>query len=78
MTFSLRCHACHTPFPTAALFVCDQCMGPLEVTYDYDAISRTFSRDLIESRPENIWRYRELLPIEGDASPFSHGMSPLW
>ena len=78
MTFSLRCHACHASFPTSALYVCDQCMGPLEVTYDYDAIARTFSRDLIESRPANMWRYRELLPIEGDPRTGMHsGFTPL-
>ena len=26
----LQCHVCHTPFPAEALFVCDQCFGPLE------------------------------------------------
>ena len=34
----LRCRMCGTAFPAEALFVCDQCLGPLEVTYDYDAI----------------------------------------
>ena len=33
----LRCSLCQTPFPAEALYVCDQCLGPLEVTYDRDA-----------------------------------------
>ena len=78
MTFSLRCHLCHTTFPAGPLWVCDRCLGPLEVTYDYDAIRRVISRELIESRPENLWRYRELLPIEGQPRTGLHsGFTPL-
>jgi threonine synthase len=78
MSFSLRCHLCHTSFPSGPLWVCDRCLGPLEVTYDYDAIRRLISRDLIESRPENLWRYRELLPIEGEPRTGLHsGFTPL-
>ena len=42
------------------------CFGPLEVVYDYDAIARGLTREAIEARPRNLWRYRELLPIAGD------------
>ena len=35
MNFSLRCHLCGATFPATALWVCDKCLGPLEVTYDY-------------------------------------------
>jgi threonine synthase len=66
VTFQLRCHLCKTTFPPAALWVCDQCLGPLEVSYDYAAIAPLLSRELIESRPPNLWRYRELLPIAGE------------
>jgi len=48
----LRCRMCGTPFPAEALFVCDQCLGPLEVTYDYDAIRGAVTRDEISARPE--------------------------
>ena len=47
MHFSLRCHLCGTTFPPTALWVCDQCLGPLEVTYDYAAIAPLVSRALI-------------------------------
>jgi threonine synthase len=78
MNFSLRCHSCHTPYPASALFVCTACMGPLEVTWDYDKVAKTLTRDLIESRDENIWRYRELLPIEGEPRTGMHsGFTPL-
>jgi threonine synthase len=78
MNFSLRCHLCGTTFPATALWVCDQCLGPLEVTYDYAAIARVVSRELIESRPKNLWRYREFLPIEHEPLTGLHsGFTPL-
>ena len=40
----LRCSLCQAPFPAEALYVCDQCLGPLEATYDRDAIRRAVSR----------------------------------
>ena len=78
MNFQLRCHLCKTTFPPTALWVCDQCLGPLEVTYDYEAIAPLVSRTLIESRPRNLWRYRELLPIVGEPRTGLHsGCTPL-
>jgi threonine synthase len=78
MHFSLRCHLCGTTFPASALWVCDQCLGPLEVTYDYTAIAAVVTRDLIASRPKNLWRYREFLPIENDPLTGLHsGFTPL-
>ena len=74
----LRCHVCHTHFPAEALWVCDQCLGPLEVAYDYRGVKAHLTRALIESRPKNIWRYRELLPIEADPlTGFHSGFTPL-
>ena len=74
----LQCTLCKTPFPTEALYVCDRCLGPLEVTYDCDAIRKTLTRELIASRPPNLWRYRELLPIEGDPrTGLESGYTPL-
>jgi threonine synthase len=74
----LRCHACHTPFPAEALFVCDKCFGPLEAVYDYDRVARTLTRAAIEARPPNLWRYRELLPIAGEPlTGFTSGFTPL-
>ena len=60
----LQCHLCKATFPAEALYVCEKCLGPLEPYYDYSAI--TVTRDEIERRPKNLWRYRELLPITGE------------
>ena len=65
------------PAPTP-LWVCDKCLGPLEVAFDYDAIARTITRETIEARPKNLWRYRELLPIAGEPRTGLHsGFTPL-
>jgi threonine synthase len=72
----LQCHLCKTMFPAEALYVCDRCLGPLEPVYDYGAIRIT--RAEIESRPKNLWRYRELLPIAGEPrTGFNSGFTPL-
>ena len=78
MNFSLRCHLCQTVFPPTALWVCDRCLGPLEVSFDYDVVAKTISRTAIEARPRNLWRYRELLPIDGEPRTGLHsGFTPL-
>jgi threonine synthase len=72
----LQCHLCKTPFPADAVYVCDRCLGPLEPVYDYRAVQLT--RAQIESRPKNLWRYRELLPITGEPrTGFHSGFTPL-
>jgi threonine synthase len=78
MNFILRCHLCQATFEPTASWVCDKCLGPLEVTYDYAAIERLMSREAIEARPKNLWRYRELLPIAGEPRTGLHsGFTPL-
>jgi threonine synthase len=72
----LQCHLCKTTVPAEAVYVCGKCLGPLEPIYDYGAIALT--RDQIERRPKNLWRYRELLPITGEPrTGFNSGFTPL-
>ena len=72
----LQCHLCKAVFPAEATYVCEKCLGPLEPMYDYASIKLT--RELIGSRPKNLWRYRELLPITGEPQTgFHSGFTPL-
>jgi len=72
----LQCHLCKASFPAEALYVCDRCLGPLEPVYDYRAIRLT--RQEVEARPKNLWRYRELLPIaDRPRTGFNSGFTPL-
>ena len=50
----LRCRECGRTYPAEALHVCDFCFGPLEVTYDYERVAATISRERIESGPRTI------------------------
>ena len=52
MTFmtGLQCHLCGAKYPAEALWVCGECLGPLEVTYDYDGVREAMTRDVVESR----------------------------
>lgn len=59
----LTCRECGQEYPVAPLHVCETCFGPLEVVYDYDNIRHRLTRELIQSRPPSLWRYRELLPV---------------
>ena len=58
--------------------MCDFCFGPLEVTYDYERVAATISRERIEAGPRTIWRYADLLPVR-DAAPvdLGAGFTPL-
>lgn len=62
---NLKCRECGRLYPKEAIHICEFDFGPLEAAYDYDAIRASISRAVIESRPETMWRYRELLPIDG-------------
>jgi threonine synthase len=78
MNFRLRCHLCQTEYPAGPLWVCTKCLGPLEVAFDYAAIAGTVTRERIERRPKSLWRYRELLPIDGEPRTGLHsGFTPL-
>jgi threonine synthase len=75
---NLQCRECGRQYQTGALYTCEYCFGPLEVVYDYDKIRSAMSPELIASRPQNLWRYRELLPIESDPTDgLNSGFTPL-
>ncbi len=61
----LQCRECHHSYAIEPIHVCEYCFGPLEVVYDYDEIKKVLTREQILSRPTNMWRYRELLPLDG-------------
>jgi threonine synthase len=75
----LKCRECSRSYPKQPLYVCEYCFGPLEVDYDYDLIKETLTRKEILSRPKNLWRYRELLPIDGKPTDgLDSGFTPLF
>ena len=74
----LKCKECGRDYPKEATYVCEFCFGPLEVAYDYERIAGQLSQDVIMSRPRNLWRYRELLPLDGEPTDgLLSGYTPL-
>ncbi len=74
----LRCRECGREYAVDPVYVCEFCFGPLEVVYDYEGIKDVLTREVILTRPQNLWRYKELLPIDGDpSSGLDSGFTPL-
>ncbi len=74
----LKCRECGREYDIAPIYVCEFCFGPLEVAYDYPKIKKVLTRKKIESRPESLWRYKELLPVDGEPQVgLTSGYTPL-
>ena len=74
----LKCRECAKEYPKEALHVCELCFGPLEVVYEYDKIKEALTHKEIEKRRPNMWRYKELLPLDGEPSVGAQvGFTPL-
>ena len=74
----LKCRECGREYPKEPLYVCEYCFGHLEVVYDYDEVKKVLTKKEILSRPKNLWRYRELLPIDGyPTDGLESGFTPL-
>ena len=77
-TQGLKCRECSRTYPAKPLATCEECWAPLEVVYDYEALARTLKREEIAAREGNMWRYRELLPLNGSPAVGVHtGFTPL-
>ena len=62
----LKCRLCGKQYPKQPLNFCTEDFGPLEVEYDYAGAAEALSRNKVERRPRGMWRYRELLPLDGE------------
>lgn len=75
---ALKCRECGTEYPLEATHVCEFDFGPLEVSYDYERIKKEMTKNVILSRPQTMWRYRELLPVAGEPTVGTKvGFTPL-
>ena len=70
----LECPKCKKKFNHKELNqLCSSCQGPLLVRYDLKAVKDNFKKDSLSSRSYNLWRYKELLPIEDEKNIVSLG-----
>lgn len=58
----LTCRECGAEYALEARYACDECFGPLEVSYDFVGVTR----ESIQAGPSNMWRYAGLLPVSAD------------
>jgi threonine synthase len=75
---SLKCKECGEAYPLDARFVCEQCFGPLEVSYDFSGLDPEEARRKIQAGSRGIWRYSDFLPFGGrPGDPLEPGLTPL-
>ncbi|MFC1987854.1 threonine synthase [Chloroflexota bacterium] len=74
---TLRCRKCGQEYPLQPISLCEFCLSPLEVSYDYKAMAAAISRDSINRGPQSMWRYRDMLPVESKEVDIGSGFTPL-
>ena len=75
---SLRCRSCATEYALEDIGTCTACFGPLDPVYDWEALTRTITRETISAGPASIWRYAPFLPVEAPADiRLAPGFTPL-
>ncbi len=74
---ALRCRKCGQEHPMQPTNLCDFCLSPLEVTYDYKAMAEGLSREKLAEGPLSMWRYRDMLPVESKEVDIGAGFTPL-
>ncbi len=75
----LKCKECGREYPKQPIYVCEYCFGPLEVVYNYREIKNVFTKQILQNRPKNLWRYKELLPVDGEPiCGLNSGFTPLF
>lgn len=76
----LECANCHLRHEARRLLnLCRECGKPLLVRYDLERAARTLTKGSLVGRQGDLWRYREVLPVESDENIVSlgEGWTPL-
>jgi threonine synthase len=61
----LQCSSCEKKLDAARLWnLCPACHKPLLARYDLQKARKLMDRSMLKGRAPNIWRYRELLPVQ--------------
>ncbi len=75
----LECSATGERHPADQVAGLSEAGMPLLVRYDLEALAASLSRETLDSRPQDLWRYREFLPVRNNENIVSLGeqMTPL-
>jgi len=74
----LKCRETGRKYEKKPIHVCEMSFAPLEVDYNYEEIKKSISRKSIENGPLSMWRYADLLPLDGEpVTGLNTGFTPL-
>ncbi|HKQ38686.1 MAG TPA: threonine synthase [Verrucomicrobiae bacterium] len=76
----LECGLCGLEHEARRLLnLCRACGKPLMVRYDLERAQKTLTKESLASRRSDLWRYREVLPVETQENiiSFGEGWTPL-
>ena len=76
----LECAACGLRHEAQRLLnLCHECGKPLLVRYNLEQAARSLKKESLSGRRPDLWRYREVLPVENEADIVSlgEGWTPL-
>lgn len=74
--YHLECIECGQKYTKSEVIYTCKCGGLLDVIYDYSAIE--FDVEKLRTEAPSVWKYRALLPIEGNAVSIHEGGTPLY
>ena len=76
----LECGLCGLKHEARRLLnLCRECGKPLLVRYDLERAKQQLTKESLPARRPDLWRYREVLPVENDDNivSFGEGWTPL-
>jgi len=71
----LECSKTGKEYPSGKIIGLSEDNTPLLVRYDLNAISQSIDKKTLNDRPENLWRYKEFLPVREEINIVSLGES---
>ena len=74
---ALSCRKCGREYRPEPINLCDFCFSPLEVVYDYKSMAEAVTRERLSNGPVSMWRYHDLLPVDGEVVDIGAGFTPL-
>ena len=77
----LECGYCGEQYDSNKLWnLCTKCKKPLLAQYDLKSAKKGFPKESLKKRSENLWRYKEMLPVKNDSFRISlnEGFTPLY
>jgi threonine synthase len=73
----LECPRCGQTYDASTPQNRCSCGSPLLARYDLEAIGKTITPQAFSYREPTLWRYHELLPVEGEPVTLGEGWTPL-